>query len=121
MRFGCPVERPTPARRRASDNVFYRAPLERCTACPSVFWPRSVGWKASGRYYADGSPSFFSPTPQRNRRTLRFADDLHSSLPRIGKSGRCIRSLLRKNIAWSLINGTYDRLTAVTYGDLANS
>ncbi len=32
-----------------------------------------------------------------------------------------IRCLLRKNIAWSLINGTYDRLTAVTYGDMANS
>ena len=52
------------------------------------------------------------PAPLRNRFTLPFADDLHSSLPRIGKSGRCIRSLLRKNIAWSLSNGTYDRLTA---------
>ena len=54
------------------------------------------------------------PAPLRNRFTLPFADDLHSSsLPRIGKSGRCIRSLLRKNIAWSLSNGTYDRLTAM--------
>ena len=52
---------------------------------------------------------------------LRFADDIHSSLPRIGKSGRRIRSLLRKNIAWRLINGTYDRLTAVAHGDMAKS
>lgn len=37
--------------------------------------------------------------PLRNRFTLPFADDLHSGLPSIGKSGRCIRSLLRKNIA----------------------
>ena len=60
------------------------------------------------------------PAPLRNRFTRPFADDLHSGLPRIGKSGRGIRSLLRKNIAWSLSNGTYDRLTAVTYGDMAN-
>jgi hypothetical protein len=57
----------------------------------------------------------------RNRFTLPFADDLHGSLSRIGKSERCIRSLLWKNLAWSLSNGTYDRLTAVTYGDMANS
>jgi len=35
------------------------------------------------------------------------------------KVGRC--SLLRKNIAWSPSNITYDRLTAPTYGDMANS
>jgi hypothetical protein len=61
------------------------------------------------------------PAPLRNGITLPFADDLHSSLPRIGKSERCIQSVLRKNIAWSLSNGTYDRMTAVTYGDMANS
>ena len=35
------------------------------------------------------------------------------------RAGVALGGLLRKNIAWSLSNGTYDRLTAITYGDMA--
>jgi len=46
MRFYCRVELPILAHRHASDNVFYRAPLEICMVYPNAFLPRSVGWKA---------------------------------------------------------------------------
>jgi hypothetical protein len=85
------VERPTPAHRHASDNVFYRAPLERYTACPSAFWPRSVGWRASGRYYADGWSSSFLPTPQTGTRCGSPVISIGASCPSgsAGAKGTC--------------------------------
>ena len=61
------------------------------------------------------------PTPCRNRRSLRFADDLHRGLPRIGESGRCIRRLLERVCGLGYVAD--DRLPTLTdrhvlYGDL---
>ena len=58
-RFGCRGERPTQTHPHASDNGLCRAPLEICMVHPNAFWPRSAGWKASRRCYADVSPSSF--------------------------------------------------------------
>ena len=51
--FYCLEERRSPGHRHASDSAFFRAPPVTCRVCPSAFWRRSAGWRASGRCYDD--------------------------------------------------------------------
>ena len=61
------------------------------------------------------------PAPLRNRFTLpRRRSPFQFAVHRSERALHSV-SLRKRGVAWSLINGTYDRLTAVIYGDLANS
>jgi hypothetical protein len=75
------VERPIPAHRRVSGNVFFHSPQETCRAYPSAFWLRNVGTITSDRCYADDRPSSFC--------LRRDGAGVRSGLPTIVIAGSC--------------------------------